>query len=292
MCLLGKTPSAPSVSLSLLPTLPPAGSSGSILSDPEPSVAGPTSPYQQPPSPAVASGEGPDSFTVDEKEQHQSHCTHWARAQARAERYEEEVKLTVEEMGRTLQYFKWKSSWWQSISSERSQSSNPPPPNVQDGLHAYACRQSYVYDKLITLFVNDWHGFLSAHSLGLSWLCNYPLASHPVSPAQPSRGHRRPDTELPTTTNTSLGPTALLGAISSISGDGEKCASQPKTPFPIPDGATDAPLYSGSSDEGSDEDLCQRTILWSLFIFISLTTSTPSLTIPPFMILRLTNHTT
>jgi len=40
------------------------------------------------------------------------------RAQARAERYEEEVKLTVEEMGRTLQYFKWKGSWWQSISSE------------------------------------------------------------------------------------------------------------------------------------------------------------------------------
>ena len=166
-------------------SLPPAGSSGSILSGSEPSVAGPTSPHQQPPSPmsAVTSGEGPDSFAVDEKEQHQSHRAHWARAQARAERYEEEVTLTVEEMGRTLQYFKWKSSWWQSISSERSQSSNPPPPNVRDGLHAYARRQSYIYDKLITLFVNDWHGFLSAHSLGSSWLCNYPLASHPVPPA-------------------------------------------------------------------------------------------------------------
>ena len=240
-------------------SLPPAGSSGSILSGSEPSVTGPTSPHQQPPSPmsAVTSGEGPDSFAVDEKEQHQSHRAHWARAQARAERYEEEVTLTVEEMGRTLQYFKWKSSWWQSISSEQSQSSNPPPPNVWDGLHAYARRQSYIYDKLITLFVNDWHGFLSAHSLGSSWLCNYPLASHPVPPARPSRGHRRPDTNLPMTTDTPWEPTALLGAISSVSGDDKKPASHPKAPFPIPGDPTDAPLYSGSSDEGSDEGLVE-----------------------------------
>ena len=39
--------------------------------------------------------------------------------------------------------------------------------------------------------------------------------------------------------------------------DSEKSASQPRTPFPIPDEATNAPLYSGSSDEGSDEDLIE-----------------------------------
>ena len=40
---------------------------------------------------------------------------HWARCQARAERYEEEVELTVEEMRRTLEFFKWKSHWWLTL---------------------------------------------------------------------------------------------------------------------------------------------------------------------------------
>ena len=108
----------------------------SISSDPQPPAAGPNSPHQQPASSAskVVSGKGPGSSIADEKELHQFHRAHWARAQARAERYEEEWKLTVEEMGRTLWFFEWKRSWWQSILSERSRSSNPPPPDVQDGV--------------------------------------------------------------------------------------------------------------------------------------------------------------
>jgi len=43
---------------------------------------------------------------------------HWAKCQARAERYEEEVVLTIEEMGRTLCYFEWKESQWLSLRSE------------------------------------------------------------------------------------------------------------------------------------------------------------------------------
>lgn len=146
---------------------PRLNSSNSISSDPQPSV------------PATVSGKNPGASAVDE-EQRQSSRAHWARAQARAKRYEEEVKLTVEEMGRTLRFFEWKKSWWQSLSSERGQSDNPPPPNVQDGLHAYTHRQSYIYEKLIALFVNHWHGYLSAHSLGSSWLRGYPLDVHPV----------------------------------------------------------------------------------------------------------------
>jgi hypothetical protein len=157
-------------------------------SDPRPSVANPASPHQQPvPSASVVSSGGPGSPAVEQNKLDQSHRAHWARAQARAERYEEESNLTIEEMGRTLKYFGWKRSWWQSISSERSQSINPPPPSVQDGLRAYAHRQSYIYDKLITIFVNHWHGFLSAHSLGSSWLRDYPLSAHPVPLARPRR---------------------------------------------------------------------------------------------------------
>ena len=49
----------------------------------------------------------------------------------------------------------------------------------------------------------------------------------------------------------------LLNTISSISGDGEKSALQPQTPFQIPDDTTNAPLHNGSSDEGSDKDLAE-----------------------------------
>ena len=240
---------------------PPLDSPGLITLDPQPSVASPTPSCGQPTSSTstVIPGDGPSVSATDMKEQHQSHRAHWARAQARAERYEEEVKLTVEEMGRTLQYFKWKSSRWQSISSERSRSNNPPPPHVQDGLRAYAHRQSNTYDKLITLFVNHWHHFLSAHSLASSWLSDYPLDAHPIPPARPRRGHQRPDVNLPTT-NASRGPAILLETVNPVSGGGtipQKSTSQPKTSLSTPDDVADAPLDSGSSDEESDYNFTQ-----------------------------------
>ena len=236
---------------------PPSDSPGSIASGSQPSVASPTSPHEQPASSTVIPGGGSDSSAVDTKEQDQSHRAHWARTQARAEQYEEEVKLTVEEMGRTLKYFKWKSLWWQTISSERSRSDNPPSPGVQDGLRAYAHRQSNTYNKLIALFVNHWYNFLSAHSLGSSWLSSYPLNAHPVPPARPRRGHRSLDADLPTTTRTSRRPAAPSETASSISEGGtvpRKSASQPETPFMTPEDATDAPLDSGSSEDDSDDD--------------------------------------
>ena len=237
---------------------PPSDSPNSIASDPRPSVPSPTFPHTQPASSAstVVPGDGTGSSAADTKEQSQSHRAHWARAQARAERYEEEVKLTVEEMGRTLRYFKWKSSWWKCISLERSQSDNPPAPDVQDGLRAYAYRQSNTYDKLTTLFVNHWHYFLSAHSLGSSWLSDYPLDAHPIPPARPRRGHRRLDADLPATTDPARRPAVLLETASAVSEDRtipQKSTSQSKTPFPTPGDATDASLDSGSSDENSDD---------------------------------------
>ena len=131
--------------------LRPQLDSSPTLPEAQPSISDPTS--LGPPGPSTPTVI-PGSLTINEDEQRKFHHAHWSRAQARAEWYEEEVKLTVEEMGRTLQYFKWKSSWWQSISSERSKSNNPPPPNVQSGLHVYADRQSHIYDQLTTLFVN------------------------------------------------------------------------------------------------------------------------------------------
>ena len=112
----------------------------------------------------------------------------WAKCQARAERYEEEVKLTVEEMGRTLRYFEWKRDWWRSLKPEHT--GRDCTPDIRDGLHAYACRQSHLYDELVTSFVTHWRPYLSARSFGSSWLDKY--ASR-VAP--PRTRHSRPKTD-------------------------------------------------------------------------------------------------
>ena len=245
-----------------------------ISSNPSPSAADATPPHQQPPSSAstVVSAEGLGGSAPDEQEENHSRRAHWARTQARAEWYEEEVKLTVEEMGRTLQYFRWKKSWWESLSSERGQSNNPPPLNIQAGLHAYAHRQSDIYGKLITLFVNRWHGFLSAHSLGLSWLCNYPLDAHPAPPMRPCRGHRKSDTGFSITdtprrpiasskaANSNPKSSSHLSTPASTLDDGVDTPLDDSVDAPLDDNI-DAPLESGSDedsdfepDDSSDED--------------------------------------
>jgi hypothetical protein len=113
---------------------------------------------------------------------------HWAKCQARAERYEEEVKLTIEEMGRTLRYFEWKKSGWLSLQSERATSDNPPPDDVQRGLDAYACRQANIYKTLVTSFAKKWRKTLASHGRNPDWLAGYPAAPDPPSPQQSSSG--------------------------------------------------------------------------------------------------------
>ena len=179
----------------------------------------------------------------------------WAKCQARAERYEEEVELVVEEMGRTLRYFEWKREWWLSFVSDRSDESdasggsNAPgtssvpgksnvsdksdaslPLDVQGGLRAYAYRQSDVYNNLIASFVGHWRKYLVAHSLGATWLTNYPPSLDPT-PTRPSRGHRRSDV--------GPSPVAEVPATSSTS-----------EPLITHDSDTDAPL-DGENDDGT-----------------------------------------
>ena len=107
-------------------------------------------------------GTGPES----EKSVTDAMLTHWVKCQARAEQYEEQVSLTVKEMGRTLQYFKWKKLWWISLQFDWAKSSNPPPNEVQQGLRAYALHQAHVYQTLITSFSDRWRKLLRCHALG------------------------------------------------------------------------------------------------------------------------------
>ena len=108
----------------------------------------------------------------------------WAKCQARVERYEEEVQLTVEEMGRTLRYFEWRRDWWISLVPERTGSDCLP--DIRSGFRSYAHRQSYLYNELVTSFVSHWRPYLSSQSLGSSWLSKYASRVRPT-PARSSR---------------------------------------------------------------------------------------------------------
>ena len=122
---------------------------------------------------------------------------HWAKCQARAERYEEEVSLTVEEMGRILSYFEWKWSWWLSLQSARESSDSPPPASVQHGLRAYAHRQAKVYEILIYSFANKWRKSLDSHKLSPAWLSRYPATANPYDHPQPETEPKSTDPPPP-----------------------------------------------------------------------------------------------
>lgn len=109
----------------------PVPASGTVP-DPDIAMAGPSSTILDKPVPA--SGTIPDSDitmtgptpTAAEKSQvANSMRTHWAKCQAQVVQFEEEVALTVEEMGQTLLYFEWKKSWWLSMQPNREQSAAP-----------------------------------------------------------------------------------------------------------------------------------------------------------------------
>ena len=105
---------------------------------------------------------------------------HWARCQARAERYEEEVQLTLEEMRRTLKFFEWKSDRWLESQDQRTTAETSPDLQVQHGLRAYAHRQAAMYSLMVKIFANHWRKFLIERSLGLDWLSQYPVTPPPA----------------------------------------------------------------------------------------------------------------
>lgn len=177
------------------------------------------------------------STTAEDLEVIDSMRVHWAKCQARADRYEEEVALTVEEMGRTLRFFEWKKSQWLSWRFSRKLSTPPPPIEVQRGLEAYACRQAHVYETLIVSFVSLWRTDLVANKLGSHWLGRYPVADD-ILPTKPSRGHSRQTAEplIPVSNvpnQTSPPPPSLIH-------------------LPTSDVGTDPPMEDGDDSDDSD----------------------------------------
>lgn len=97
----------------------------------------------------------------------------FCKATARAERFKEEVELLVEEMRRTLLFFKWTATHWEELGEARV-----GEPTLDDdttaGIRAYAARKAALYRKLADIFIQDWYECLILKSLGSDWLSEYP----------------------------------------------------------------------------------------------------------------------
>ncbi|TFK80022.1 hypothetical protein K466DRAFT_504583, partial [Polyporus arcularius HHB13444] len=97
----------------------------------------------------------------------------WARSQARAERWGEEVILLEEEMRRVIEYFEWKATWWREQRSRRSRL----PAALQRGLGAYAEYQAAVFEGLASRCTDLWVPYLRKRSRALpAWTARYPTA--------------------------------------------------------------------------------------------------------------------
>jgi hypothetical protein len=78
----------------------------------------------------------------------------WAKAQARADRWDEEVVLLDEEMRRVLEYCHWKAAWWMEQVPLREGVSGP----LAEGLRAYAVEQADMEERVIVSWTAKWAG--------------------------------------------------------------------------------------------------------------------------------------
>ncbi|KAG6913093.1 hypothetical protein DXG01_009708, partial [Tephrocybe rancida] len=75
-------------------------------------------------------------------------CSEWARSRAHVNRATKEVLLLREEMGRALEYLKWKGRWWRGQISFRPVADK----ELAEGLQAYAQDQASLQEMLAVSF--------------------------------------------------------------------------------------------------------------------------------------------
>ncbi len=96
----------------------------------------------------------------------------WARSQAHAERWHEEILLLEEEMRRVIEYFEWKATWWRQQASRRAQL----PSALQRGLTAYAEYQASIFDRLASHCASLWIPYLRKRDRAMpGWAARYPI---------------------------------------------------------------------------------------------------------------------
>lgn len=96
-------------------------------------------------------------------------CVEWAKTQARANHWQEEVLLVQEEMRRVIAFLDWKATWWRSQGHCRLDVRD----DIKAGLAAYAARQSYLMQHLAETFAALWYPTLLEANLQIEWPHHY-----------------------------------------------------------------------------------------------------------------------
>ena len=110
----------------------------------------------------------------------------WAKTQARAHRWQEEVMLVQEEMRRVIAFLDWKASWWRSQSQCRSDVRE----DIKAGLASYAARQGHLMQNLAETFAALWYPILLAANLQIEWPAHYVLYAQAHPPTLRAPRHR------------------------------------------------------------------------------------------------------
>lgn len=96
----------------------------------------------------------------------------WARSQARAERWREDILLLEDEMRRVIEYFEWKATWWRKQAARCSELATA----LQRGLGAYAEFQASIFERLASHCAKLWIPYLRKRDRVLpGWTARYPV---------------------------------------------------------------------------------------------------------------------
>lgn len=119
----------------------------------------------------ILPGEG---SMAEQQEVNETARYEWMTCQARADRWKEEEELLQEEMRRVVVYLEWKSQMWSDRVGIRVGLCTP---DIQNGINAYAHRQSNTYNEIAVLFSSQWLPYLNACGLKTEWAKTLPWFS-------------------------------------------------------------------------------------------------------------------
>lgn len=104
--------------------------------------------------------------TVIEEDFNDSMRVEWVKAQARVERWSEELLIVQEEMRRVLVYLRWKSDWWVDQGSKRVIDHDLA---LVDGIQAYAHKQAAIQTRVAERCAAHWLPVLLQYGITPSW---------------------------------------------------------------------------------------------------------------------------
>ncbi|KAI0689410.1 hypothetical protein C8T65DRAFT_700260 [Cerioporus squamosus] len=129
-------------------------------------------------TPVGARGPRDQSERASDEEFAETMRAEWARCKSRADRWDEEKKLLLEEMRRVIAYFNWKAHWWQKQATRQG----GVHAWLQRGLSVYAHKQAAIWEALAARTASFWVNKLKELGPQPDWILPYEHLARKVHP--------------------------------------------------------------------------------------------------------------